>query len=172
MTVLSWIDVFTRQENRRIIIDSLRYCIKEKGLNVYAYCLMSNHLHMIVNSNEPYELKDTIRDFKKYTAKKNMEQIIKGNESRREWMMETFKKAAKKSKKYKNFKFWKSGNHALELYSEKFKWKKVNYIHHNPVKAGLVNKAEDWRYSSAENYAEEDDALLKEVVCLSPRLDG
>ena len=49
--------------------------------------------------------------------------------------------------------------------------RKVNYIHQNPVKASLVNKAEDYLYSSAKNYAEEDDALF-EVVCLSPRLDG
>lgn len=62
-TVIGWIDVFTRKEIRDIVIESLRYCHYHKGLNVYAYCIMSNHIHLIVNCNEPFQLKDTIRDY-------------------------------------------------------------------------------------------------------------
>ena len=67
-TVVGWIDVFTRKAYNDTVIDSLQYCIQEKGLNVYAYCIMSNHLHMVVNCDEPYQLADVIRDFKKHTS--------------------------------------------------------------------------------------------------------
>jgi len=165
LTVVGWIDVFTRKNHKDAIIDSLRYCIENKGLNVYSYCLMSNHLHLIVNTNEPYELKDAIRDFKRHTAKKIVEQIKTEPESRREWMISEFKKAGSENKKSTRYKFWQSGSHAIELINERFTWNKINYIHNNPVAAGFVCKAEDWKYSSASNY-QEQESLLGEVYCL------
>jgi REP element-mobilizing transposase RayT len=54
LTAVDWIDIFTRKNHKNVIIESLRYCIINKGLNVYAYCLMTNHLHIIVNCNEPF----------------------------------------------------------------------------------------------------------------------
>ena len=169
LTVESWVDVFTRKNHKDVIIESLRYCIKEKGLNVYAYCLMTNHLHLIANCDEPHQLKDVIRDFKKFTSKKILSQIINEPESRREWMLEIFSSKANASSKHKNFKFWQAGNHAIELYSEKFTWDKINYIHQNPVKENYVKNIEDWMYSSATNYLDEI-SLLKEVHCLMPIL--
>lgn len=168
-TVVGWIDVFSKQVYRQIVIDSLSHCIRLKGLNVYAYCLMSNHLHMIVNANEPFQLEDIIRDFKKYTAKRILIEIETGTESRKEWMLKYFKDEASKSKRYKNYKFWQTGNHAIELYNEKFTWDKINYIHQNPVKAGLVKNPEDWIYSSMSNYMDME-SVIPEVVCLSQRL--
>ena len=66
MTVVGWVDVFTRKNHKDAIIESLQYCIRNKGLNVFAYCLMSNHLHLVVNCDEPHELKNIIRDFAAY----------------------------------------------------------------------------------------------------------
>ena len=170
MTIVDWVDIFTRKNMRDIIINSLRYCIKEKGLNVYAYCIMSNHIHLIVNSNEPFQLKDTIRDFKKFTSKSIITDILNRVESRREWMLSIFKKAGLNDPKNKTYKVWQTGSHALELFSEKFTWEKVNYIHQNPVRAGLVERQEDWLYSSAPNYADKELILLEEVSCLTPKL--
>ena len=65
MTVVDWIDVFSRKNHCDAIIDSLKYCQAHKGLVVFAYCIMSNHIHLVVNVDEPFQLKDTIRDFKK-----------------------------------------------------------------------------------------------------------
>jgi len=93
LTVVGWIDVFTRKNHKDAIIESLRYCIKNKGLNVYSYCLMTNHLHLVVNTNEPFELRDVIRDFKKFSSKKILQQIQDQPESRREWMLQEFEKA-------------------------------------------------------------------------------
>jgi REP element-mobilizing transposase RayT len=133
---------------------------------------MSNHVHLIVNCNEPFLLKDTIRDLKKYTSKAAIQEIINGKESRRQWMLEIFKQEGEKDPKNKTFKVWQKGNHALELYSEKFTWEKINYIHRNPVKAGLVIYPEQWLYSSATNYAEKEDLILKEVICLPQKLSA
>ena len=169
LTVVGWVDVFTRNSHKDALIESLRYCIKNKGLNVYAYCLMSNHLHMVANCNEPFQLKDVIRDFKRHTVKTIIDQIINKPESRREWMLREFEAAADKTDRNKTYKFWKSGNHAIELFTEKFVWEKINYIHNNPVKEKYVKNPQEWLYSSASNYWY-GEGLLEEVQCLTPRL--
>ena len=169
LTVVGWVDVFTRHNHKDALIESLRYCIKNKGLNVYAYCLMSNHLHMVANCNEPFKLKDVIRDFKRHTVKTIIDQIINKPESRREWMLREFEAAADKTDRNKTYKFWKSGNHAIELFTEKFVWEKINYIHNNPVKEKYVKNPQEWLYSSASNYWY-GEGLLEEVQCLTPRL--
>lgn len=169
LTIVGWIDVFTRENHKNAIIESLRYCIKTKGLNVYAYCLMTNHLHLIVNCNEPNNLSDVIRDFKRHTVKAIIRQITNEPESRREWMLQLFEDEADKTKRNKIYKFWQTGNHAIELYSEKFVWEKINYIHNNPVKEKYVKEPYEWIYSSASNYWLED-GILKEVICLPPML--
>ena len=107
-----------------------------------------------------------IRDLKKFTSKEIVHQIQEESESRRDWMLAIF--AASTSKKHKEFRFWQEGNHAIELYSEKFVWDKINYIHNNPVRAGFVKKAEDWIYSSATNYYGLESLL--NVECLPKRL--
>ncbi len=66
-TVINWIDVFTRKTYCDIVIDSLAYCIKEKGLILYGYVIMSNHIHLIVQSSKG-KLSELIRDFKKFTS--------------------------------------------------------------------------------------------------------
>jgi putative transposase len=109
LTIVNWIDVFTRKNHRDAIIEALKYCQKEKGLILFAYVIMSNHIHMIANTNEPFQLKDTIRDFKKHTAKKIILQIESEPESRREWMLGLFAHEAKSSKKHKFYRFWQEG---------------------------------------------------------------
>ncbi|WP_166920251.1 REP-associated tyrosine transposase [Flavobacterium poyangense] len=153
-TVVDWIDVFTRQNYRDIIIESLDYCIKNKGMILYGYAIMSNHIHLIVQSKDG-KLSDLIRDFKKFTAKLILEKIQNSPESRREWMLERFKLASEQHSRNKVFQFWQYGNHAEEIYTNKFMWSKLHYIHLNPVKAGLVNKASDYIYSSASNYVKD-----------------
>lgn len=168
MTVVGWLDVFTRKNHRDVLIESLKYCQKEKGLIIYAYVIMSNHIHMIVQTSEPHQIKDTIRDFKKFTSKKILFQIQNEPESRREWMLKIFEDEAEHSKKHKTYKFWQVGNHAIEVFTEKFIWGKINYIHENPVRAGLVKQQWDWVYSSASNYQDEESVL--EVLKIPQRL--
>ncbi|CAM3484297.1 REP-associated tyrosine transposase [Flavobacterium chungbukense] len=158
-TVIDWIDVFTRKNYRDIIIESLDYCIKNKSMILYGYVIMSNHIHMIVQS-ESGELSDLIRDFKKFTASKIINAIKSEPESRREWMLERFQLATKSHSRNKNYQFWEYGNHPEEIFSNKFMWSKLHYIHLNPVRAGLVEKASHYVYSSATNYVS-DSGFLK-----------
>ncbi|MFO0478927.1 MAG: REP-associated tyrosine transposase [Bacteroidota bacterium] len=164
LTIVGWIDVFTRKNHRDAILDSLRYCQKEKGLIVFAYVIMSNHIHLIANTNEPFPLKDTIRDFKKFTSRKIISLIQTEPESRREWMLSFFKNEGAKHAKNIDYKFWQDGNHAIELYNEKFVWDKINYIHNNPVEVSFVKYPHEWVYSSATNYQEKESILFIETV--------
>ncbi|MBL4861787.1 MAG: transposase, partial [Crocinitomicaceae bacterium] len=169
LTTVGWVDIFTRKNHSELILSCLRYHIKQRELNVYAYCIMSNHIHIIVNCDPPNKLSDIIRDFKRYTSKALIQAIKNKPESRREWMLDHFMNIAKEHSKTQHFKVWKDGNHAIELYSEKFTWEKINYIHQNPIKAGYVVQPEHWIYSSASNYMQMD-SILKEVVRLKPML--
>lgn len=118
-TVVDWIDVFTRQTYRDIVIESLDYCIKNKGMILYGYVIMSNHIHLILQSQEG-ELSALVRDFKKFTAKSILEKIQTSPESRREWMLERFQLATKTHSRNKEYQFWQYGNHAEEIYSNEF----------------------------------------------------
>jgi len=151
MTVVDWIDVFSRKIYRDIVVNSFNYCIKNKGMILYGYVIMSNHIHMIIQS-EDEKLSELIRDFKKFTAKTVLDKIQAENESRKEWMLERFKKATETHQRNKNYQFWQLNNHPEEVYSERFLWSKLDYIHLNPVRAGIVEKASHYTYSSAQNY--------------------
>ena len=162
-TVVDWIDVFTRQTYRDIVIECFNYCIKNKGMILYGYIIISTHIHLIVQSEEG-KLSDLIRDFKKFIAKNILDKIQNSPESRREWMLERFKLAAQKHKRNKEYQFWQYGNHAEEIYSTEFMWSKLHYIHLNPVRAGLVAKASEYIYSSESNYVNDLGLLEIEKV--------
>ncbi len=147
-TIVDWVDIFSRRQYRDVVTDSLGYCIKEKGLVLYGYVIMTNHLHLIVRS-ECGKLLDTIRDFKKFTASKLLQAINDLPESRREWMLHRFEWNATKHDRNSKYQVWTHSNHAELVYSDKFFRQKLNYIHHNPVRAGLVEFPEDYLYSSA-----------------------
>ncbi|MGM9477609.1 REP-associated tyrosine transposase [Pedobacter sp. GSP4] len=151
-TVVGWIDAFTRKELAEVVIQSLKYCQDEKGLVIYAWCLMPSHLHMIVSATEGKKLSDIIRDFKKFTSKKIIKTIGEINESR-EWLLDKFSFAARINSKNKEYKFWQDGFHPITLYSNGFKDQKLDYIHNNPIESGIVLEAEHYNYSSAINYA-------------------
>ena len=151
--VIDWVDIFTRQSYRDIIIDSLTYCRQQKGLKVYAYVIMSNHIHAIM-STERSNLSDVIRDFKRHTASQALELIKNSTESRKDWLLKRFEFAAMRHKRNSQYQFWTHENHAIELESEKFIKQKLAYIHDNPVRAGYVDHAEHWIYSSQRNYSD------------------
>ncbi|TLG99002.1 transposase, partial [Bizionia argentinensis JUB59] len=107
-TAVDWIDAFTRKIYKDVIIDCLSFCIKNKGMILFGYVIMSNHLHLIIQSKDG-KLSDLIRDFKKFTAKSILEKIQTEPESRREWMLERFKKATQTHSRNTNYQFWQYG---------------------------------------------------------------
>lgn len=152
-TIVNWVDVFTRKTYKDLIVQSLNYCIANKGLVVYAYVIMSNHIHLVLQSKEA-ELSNLIRDFKKFTSKAIIEELKSTQESRRDWVLNIFDKAKTPHSRNQNYQVWKYGNHPEEIYSTKFLWTKLDYIHLNPVRAGIVKRASEYIYSSAKNYVE------------------
>ncbi len=163
-TVVDWVDIFTRPRYKHIIIESLKYCQQEKGLIIYAWVLMTNHLHAIIGVNDDKNISEIWRDFKKFTSKKILNELQSdAQESRREWMLNRFEYAGKNDKKIKSYKFWQIGD-VQEIYLFDYFKQKLNYIHENPVKAEFVDRPEDYRYSSAIDYAGGIGLLKVEIV--------
>lgn len=165
LTVIDWIDVFTRPRYKYIILDSLIYCQNNKGLVIYAWCLMSNHIHLIAGSTEGFHLSNILRDFKKFTSKEMIRAIQENpKESRKKWMLNRFEFAGKYNNKIKNFQFWQEGNEAKEIHTNSFLDQKLDYIHKNPVKAEIVARPEDYLFSSAIDYSGEKGLLEVEII--------
>ena len=153
-TVVDWVDVFTRPLYKQIVIEALKYCQLNKGLEIYGWVLMSNHLHMISGVNGRYGIADILRDFKKFTSKKIVSEMMHDvKESRRKWMLERFRAAAADDLKIKDCRFWQSGNNVETVCSEDFFRQKLNYIHLDPVRSEFVVSPKDYMYSSAVDYA-------------------
>ena len=156
-TVHQWADVFTRRDYSDILINSLKFCQKEKGLLIYGWVIMSNHIHLIVQSNQT-PLSDIIRDFKKYTATQIVAAIKENTrESRRSWLLWLFKKED-------GTWFWEEGYHGEAIFSKEFFETKLNYIHQNPVRAGIVEKEEEYLLSSCGDYYGNRKGLLELAV--------
>lgn len=164
ITVIDWIDVFTRPAYKHIVINSLSYCQKEKGLKLHGWCLMTNHLHMIVSTTiQP--LCDIIRDFKKFTSKEIVKAIINTpQESRKEWITNRFQYAAHESDKIQGFKFWQDGYYIEQIFTLDFFQQKLNYIHMNPVKQEFVRRPECYLYSSARDYSNVKGLLHVDLI--------
>jgi len=151
--VVNWIDVFVRFEYSKIILESLAYCMKHKGMLVYSWCIMPSHVHLIFGTND-LPMQDVLRDLKRHTSKALKEKIsCNSQESRREWMLNFFQNAGSERSNNSDWQFWQQNNHPIELDSHEIIEQKLNYIHENPVKAGFVENPEDWLLSSAKDYA-------------------
>lgn len=162
---VGWIDVFTRRVYKDILVDSLHFCQQEKGLILYAWCIMSSHVHLIVSAKEGNDLAGIIRDMKKYTSNQLIKAIQEhSEESRKEWMLAIFKKAGNDNSNNKIFQFWRQDNRPIEIYSNAVIDQKLDYLHNNPVKEGVVENAEDYLYSSARDYAGEKGLLDIELL--------
>ena len=152
LTAVEWVDVFTRQLYRDILLESLRHCQQHKGLLLHAWCIMSNHFHLVAAAKDK-NLSAVLRDFKTFTSNQILK-AIKNNqhESRRDWMLRIFSEHGQANCRNSRCQFWKQDNHPEELYSGTFICQKIDYIHNNPVKAGIVLNAWDYLYSSARDY--------------------
>ncbi|WP_419700109.1 transposase [Mucilaginibacter sp. NFX135] len=149
LTVVGWIDVFTRSEYCEEFLKNLEFCRINKGLKVYAYCIMSSHVHLIISCDET-KLPQILRDLKSYTAKRLIEMISNDlGESRKEWLLYLFRYFANSSLQNKDYQFWQKTNHPTELITANVFDQKVEYIHNNPVQSMTVNDQIAFVYSSA-----------------------
>ena len=158
--------MLSRKEYKLALVDSMNYCIKEKGLIVYGWVIMTNHMHVIWEAKDGFKLSDIIRDFKKFTAKNIIQMIINEPESRKVWMLKKFEFAGNRLNRISKYKFWKDSNHAIcldDLATELIE-QKLEYIHNNPVKAMLVHNPQDYFFSSACDYEGEKGLVIVKLI--------
>jgi REP element-mobilizing transposase RayT len=150
--VIHWMDLFIRNDYKDILLKNLLYGREHKGLEVYAYCMMTSPMHRIIGSNkEP--MANRMRDLKRHTSEKLRKAIeTHPGESRKEWMLQMMRDAGSNNSNNRGFQLWRQDNHPVELNSAEKLYQNLRYIHRNPVDAGFMEKEEDWWYSSARNY--------------------
>jgi len=168
LTTVGWVDIFTRLNQKLAIVESLRYCQQHKELVIFAWCLMPSHLHLLCRAEGKGGLPDFLRDFKTHTSKQAVRLIMEEPESRREWLRPYLQQACAHLARNQQYKVWQDGNHAEEVFSNKFIYEKLAYIHNNPVTEMVVEHPEAYRFSSAPNYA--DQVGLLDVVVIPQQL--
>lgn len=162
-SVVDWLPVFINEDTCKIITDSLNFCHQKKSLRVNADLIMPTHLHAIVFDTEfdSERLKRTLDDFRKFTGRTSVEYCGKHMPAS---FIETFKEHAGEDRQHR---FWQGTQHPVGIHSEKFWKQKMDYLHMNPCRKGLVRSPEDWRFSSAAFWMDgkiENDVILSEAV--------
>lgn len=154
-TIVEWLPVFTTAESCEIIVRALAHCREHKGLRVRAFVVLDNHIHLLA---EAPNLPRVIQALKSHTA---AEIIALAERSNRDWLLNQFAYYRKKHKGGSRYQVWQEGYHPQRIQGEKMRAQKVRYIHNNPVRRGLVELPEHWRYSSARNYLLDDHSVLE-----------
>ncbi|MCP4104507.1 MAG: transposase [Desulfobacteraceae bacterium] len=145
-TVVNWLPLFGKSRIAEIVIDSLRFMQDNNRLEIYAFVIMENHIHLIASS---YELNKEISKFKSYTARKIIDYL---KEKKANIVLQELSYQKLKHKKDRAYQFWQEGNHPKLIQSDEMMLQKIEYIHNNPVVRGYVDEPMHWRYSSARNY--------------------
>ena len=159
-SVVGWIDVFSREQYKELFVESLKYCQANKGLVLHAWVIMTNHVHLIISSKDN-ELENIVRDLKKYTSKQIIKAIEENTiESRKDWMLNIFSYAGKNNTNNKAYQFWKQDYHPIELNTPEKLKQRLDYLHENPVRSGLVWEPWHYKYSSAIDYYTNEHGLL------------
>lgn len=148
------IDVLTRPMYKNILLESIQFCQINKGLDLNAWCLITNHLHFIGSARDGFLMSNILRDMKKFTSKMIIDAISNNEqESRMEWMLAIFKNARNYNSNNTDFQFWQQDSRPIELWSNEVIQQKLTYIHNNPVAMGLVNEPWHWKYSSTIDHS-------------------
>lgn len=148
-TVVEFAKVFScGSQYYDILVNSLDYVLKEHSASLIAYVLMASHVHFVVEMPEGQHISDLMRDFKKYTSTKVRQQLQREERSE---LLQVLRRNAS-GKKNQVFKLWMDRFDDVVIHDEAMMAVKVDYIHNNPVEAGLVAAPEDWDYSSARDY--------------------
>ena len=144
VTCLEWKHILKEERFKNIIITSLSFLSKEKRINVYGFVIMSNHFHLIWQMIGDHKREEVQRDFLKYTGQQILKHLRNENsELQKELLVQA------KDRKYQ---VWQRNSLGVPLWSSVVFNQKLEYIHYNPVKAGLCKYPEDYRYSSARFY--------------------
>jgi len=142
VTCYEWLPLISASTEKEIILQSLQFLTDQKKITIYAFVLMDNHFHIIWRIKQGYKRADVQRDFLHYTAKEILKNLKKNNAE----LVEKIEVNLKDRK----YQVWQRNSLSIELRTEKVYNQKLDYIHNNPVKAGLCILAEEYNYSSAK----------------------
>ncbi len=165
-TIVKWIKVLDDDNYKRIVLDAIRYYQKYKNLIVYGYCIMPNHVHMIIQAGGKFTVSEIMRDIKKFTSRTIVSKLEQEKPDGYLDMLKQFRETGWGLKRIKTNKVWQDGNRAKLLYSNKFLTEKLSYIHSNPVKKGMCSDPWDYTFSSATNYAEMESLIEVELLSI------
>ena len=157
-TVVEWQCIFKEEKYFQIVLNSMKHCQEHKGLVLYGYIIMLNHMHLVVSYKEKCDLSSIMRDFKRHTSKKIAEELEKDNQR---LFLYVFRHAAEKRRHDIKYKIWQDDFHPEAIFSDKWLHEKLDYYHYNPVRKGYVERPEYWKYSSARNWILDDDSLIR-----------
>ena len=146
-TILEWKHLLKPDKFKNIIVDSLRFLVNEKRIEVFAFVIMSNHIHLIWRMQNDVEKTKVQQSFMKYTAQKILQEIRNNHPK----VLPYFWVGAKDRK----YQIWERNALSIEIHSNEVMLQKLKYIHQNPVKAGLVSSEMEYKYSSALHYLSE-----------------
>lgn len=157
-TVVRFTPIFSETRYCDILINNIKFYQKKYQFDILAYVIMPTHFHWIVEVN-PHSgtISDIMRDIKKFTAY----QIFDHLEETKNKNLKKIFVAEANGIPDQNRKLWMKRFYDEVIRNQRMFWDKLRYIHSNPVKAGLVEKPEDYKYSSARNYIYDDHSVLK-----------
>jgi putative transposase len=150
-SIQNWIPLLENEKYKKIIMNSLKFMTENRRIYLYGFVIMPNHIHLVWKMHEGKKLQDVQRDFLKFTAQTIKFDLIETNPS----LLEKFLKAGKD----RQYHFWQRKSYNKRIFNRFVLEQKLNYIHHNPLqeKWKLVNKPEDYQYSSARYYILNED---------------
>ncbi len=148
-TIIEWIPVFTSSKYFNLIIEPVIFCQLKKNLKVYSYVFLDDHFHMIISGDNITRIMSSVKMF---SAGKIIKILEKEN---KRWLLNQFEYFRKRYKINSTHQIWQEGFHPQIIYTEEVLYQKIEYIHSNPVRRGLVELPEHWKYSSAMDYVSE-----------------
>jgi len=154
-TIVNWLPVLLGEGACALILESLQFCRKHKGLRLYAYVIMENHLHLIA---EAPDLGGCLQSFKQYTARGLLRLA---QTTGKDWQLHQFDYCKKAYKNHSRYQVWQEGSHPQLIQGDEMLRQKIRYIHNNPVRRGYVELPEHWRYSSARTYELQENSVLE-----------
>ena len=152
---VDWVDIFIRPVYKQIIVHSLNHFIDQKGVTVYSWCLMTNHLHLMIQPRENCSVAEVEKDFKTFTTNKILQAIDTEPEVRKKWMLERFENIGNVLGFLKKFHLWQTCSNPvfMDLNKKDIILEMAEYIHNNPVRDRIVDTPCDYLYSSARDYS-------------------
>jgi putative transposase len=152
-TTVKWIPLFSSPAIAQILLDSLQFLQQHDRLELYAYVIMENHIHLIATAEN---LSKEIGNFKSYTARRIIDLLI---DKKADNILTQLNYYKLKYKTDRDYQVWQEGIHPQQIQNQEVMQQKIHYIHNNPVKRGYVDDPIHWRYSSARNYADKEGLL-------------